>query len=92
MTAENEVYFPMTGDESHTFVLVRLFSEDGSMKAEPSIGGPAAEGADYDFPPADSEPHKVLRSIREFAGLRGLDIRIQLDGVEWDRDLGTLVE
>ena len=91
MAAEDEVYFPVTGDESHAFLAVRIFSESGNVVAEPSLKGPMAEGADYDFPRTEGEPVEVLRRVREFAGLRGLDVRVQLDGVEWHSDWGTLV-
>ena len=91
MADGDEVYFPLTGDETHAFICVRLYAEDGVVKADTSTRGPIPEGADYLYPPAEGEPREVLRSAREFAGLRGLDLRIHLDGVEWNPDLGVLV-
>lgn len=91
MTAENHVYFPLTGTESHGFVCVRLFSEAGSMRAEASIAGPMTADADNESMPFSGEPHQVLRQVRELAGLRGLDVRVKLDGVDWDPELGSLV-
>ena len=47
--------------------------------------------ADHNFPSDVGDSREVLRAAREFAGLRGLDLRIHLDGVEWDQTLGTLI-
>ena len=91
MTAENHVYFRRTGSESHGFVLIRLLEVDRQLRAEASIAGPMTEGADQGDMPLLGEPHGVLRNAREAAAVRGLDVRIQLDGVEWNPELGSLV-
>lgn len=92
MTAETHVYFPRTGAESTKFVLVRLFEEGGEARAEASIAGPAAQGDAIDDAPVVGDPHSVLRDARDQAGLTGLDLRIELDGVDWNPDLGSLVD
>ena len=92
MTGENQVYFPITGDETHGFVCVRLYSEAGVLRAEASVEGPMTESADYRDVPSAGDPHEVLRDVRDVAGVRGLDIRIKLDRVDWDPELGSLVE
>lgn len=92
MTSENHVYFPRTETETLAFVLVRLFQENGTAKAEASIAGPAADGDGFEAGPLLGDPVSVLRDAREKAELTGLDLRIELDGVEWDPRLGSLVD
>ncbi|WP_062210681.1 hypothetical protein [Aureimonas sp. AU12] len=92
MTPETHVYFPRTGAESTRFILVRLFEKSGEAKAEASIAGPVGDGEDVREAPVEGDPQSVLRDARERAGLTGLDLRIELDGVEWNGDLGSLVD
>lgn len=91
MTAETHLYFPLEGNETSAYVKVRLFENGGQTTAEASVEGPAAEGAEFEYP-TTGEPHTVLRDARDFAAGRGFDVRVQLDGIEWDTDLGVLVE
>ena len=90
MTAETHVYFQKTPTEPSAYVLVRLYDDAGQMAAETSLAGPMAEGADYDYPTIGN-PHTVLRDARDYAAGHGFDLRVALDGVEWDPDLGSLV-
>ena len=92
MTAEQHVYFPRTGDESTRFILVRLFEASGTPRAERSIAGPLGDGEDVREPAMEGAPHEILRDAREAAAVTGLDLRIQLDGVAWDGELGSLVD
>lgn len=91
MAAETHLYFPLEGNETSAYVRVRLYDENGTTSAEASVEGPSAEGAAFDYP-AKGEPHAVLRDARDFAAGRGFDVRIELDGVAWNPDLGVLVE
>lgn len=90
MTPETHVYFRQTGQEPSAYVLVRLFSKNGGIAAEASLAGEMVQGATFDYP-TSGEPHAVLRDARDFAAGHGFDVRIELDGVEWDPDLGSLV-
>ena len=90
MTTEDHLYFRRLGTETSPFVLVRLYSEGPEMKAEASVSGPATEGSDFEYPSV-GEPHAILRDARDFAAGRGYDVRIELDSVEWDPELGSLV-
>ena len=91
MTAETHLYFPLEGNETSAYVRVRLYENGGRPAAEASVEGPAANDVAYEYP-ATGEPHSVLRDARDFAAGRGFDVRVQLDGVSWDPDLGVLVE
>lgn len=91
MTAETHLYFPLQGNETGAYVKVRLFKESAGLRAEATVEGPHAEGAEFEYP-SIGEPHSVLRDARDFAAGRGFDVRVMLDGVDWDPDLGVLVE
>jgi hypothetical protein len=90
MTPETHVYFRQTGQEPSAYVLVRLYRDNGDTAAEASLAGDMLGGAEYDYP-TTGEPHAVLRDARDYAAGHGFDVRIELDGVEWDPDLGSLV-
>lgn len=91
MAAETHLYFPLEGNETTAYVKVRLSKDGGRTVAEATVEGSASEGVAFDYP-AKGEPRSVLRDARDFAAGRGFDVRVQLDGIEWDPDLGVLVE
>ncbi|WP_156386742.1 hypothetical protein [Aureimonas sp. Leaf454] len=91
MTAETHLYFPLEGHETSAYVKVRLYDDGGKPGAQASLEGPAAEGARFEYP-TTGEPHAVLRDARDYAAGRGFDVRVQLDGVAWNPELGVLVE
>lgn len=91
MTAETHLYFPLMGNETSAYVKVRLFKDGQRDGAEATVEGSGAEDLTFEYP-ARGEPLTVLRDARDFAAGRGLDVRVELDGVEWDSDLGVLVD
>lgn len=91
MSNVERVFFRRTGAESSAFALVRLFENNGKIEAEASIDGPFTERSDYDDLPASGDPQTVLKEASEMAALKGLDVRVDLDGVEWPDTLGSLV-
>lgn len=92
MTAEEHVYFPRTGTEATRFILVRLTGRGEAAQATMSIAGPLGDGEDVREAASEGAPHEVLREAREKAAVTGLDLRIELDGTNWDEKLGSLVD
>ena len=91
MTAEDHVYFRRTSREAHAFVLVCISKSGDAVKAEASVSGSQIEGVEIGLA-KEGEPHEVLRYAREQSALTGLDLRVDLVDVDWDPELGTLIE
>ncbi|ALN71146.1 hypothetical protein [Aureimonas sp. AU20] len=87
--ASDDLFFLRTGDETSTYVLVRLIGGEGALRAEATLDG-AAEGEGVEFETMRGDPPTVLRDANEFALLNGFDLRIDLAGNEWPAELGII--
>ena len=91
MVAE-QIFFRQTGAEQSSFVLVRLYREGGSAKAAAAVTPPASGGGEAaDGFSLEGEIEPVLREATEYAMLKGYDLRIATENVEWPDALGSLI-
>lgn len=91
MTQQDHVYFHTTGDEAGAFVLVRIFKDGGDLAAEITMEGSNAQSVGLDAVPTRGAVPTMLREAREFAALNGYDLRVKMIGVEWPKEMGSLV-
>jgi hypothetical protein len=87
--ASDDLFFLRTGDETSTYVLVRLGGGEGALRAEATLEG-EADGEGVTFETLRGDLPSVLREANEFALLNGFDLRIDLNGQDWPAELGII--
>ncbi len=88
--AGDDLFFLRTGEESRPYVLLTLLGEGSDLRGEASLEGSDGGEGTGDFQPIAGDLASALRDANEYALLKGLDLRIELNGRTWPEGLGIL--